>query len=222
MRRISKLWVTVAEIWPPPRWLWWVSTTPHLQIAGQGLSSPGAPWVPPGPPEDYPVNWPKSSSPNAPPEPRSDAPTRPPISLPLIRFQPHAEPWKTDVRNIRYSASWPGISYTYYDADDESNDSSDWGGTEIKLPVSLNQTEFSMKQFAKRMGQANYSGCNKWKKVWVAGFQEKKYRYNMREQNRLKQVRDGHLHWAMEVTDVSERFENCLPLGNFDNAEWIQ
>jgi len=28
-------------------------------------------------------------------------------------------------------------------------------------------------EFAKRMEQANYSAFNKWKKLWVAGFQEK-------------------------------------------------
>jgi len=50
-----------------------------------------------------------------------------------------------------------------------------------------------MKQFAKRMGQANYCAFNKWKKVWVAGFLEKKHRSIIRGQNRLKQVEDGPL-----------------------------
>jgi hypothetical protein len=35
------------------------------------------------------------------------------------------------------------ISYDEYDADDESDHSSDLGGAEGKLPVSLMQTEFS-------------------------------------------------------------------------------
>ena len=64
---------------------------------------------------------------------------------------------------------------TNCDADDESNNSSDLGGAEGKPPVSLKQTEFSLKQFTKRMGQANYSEFNKWKKVWVAGFFGKKH-----------------------------------------------
>jgi hypothetical protein len=45
------------------------------------------------------------------------------------------------------------MSYDDYDADDGSNDSSDSGSAEGKLPVSLMQTEFSLMQFAKRMGR---------------------------------------------------------------------
>jgi len=80
------------------------------------------------------------------------------------------------------------ISYNEYDADDESDDSSNLGGAEGKPPVSLKQPEFSLKQFAKRMGQANYSAFNKWKKVWVAGFLENKHLSIIRGQNRLKQL----------------------------------
>jgi hypothetical protein len=80
----------------------------------------------------------------------------------------------------------PEISYEEYDADDESNDSSDLGGAEGKPPVSLKQTEFSLKQFAKRIGQANYSAFNKWKKGWVAGFLEKEHRSIIQGQKRLK------------------------------------
>jgi hypothetical protein len=70
----------------------------------------------------------------------------------------------------------PEISYDEFDADYESDDSSDLGGAEGKAPISLKQTEFSLKQFAKRMGQPNFSAFNKWKKVWVAGFLEKNAR----------------------------------------------
>jgi len=59
----------------------------------------------------------------------------------------------------------PELCYDECDADDESDDLPDLGGAEGKPPVSLKQTEFSLKQFAKRMGQANYSAFNKWKKV---------------------------------------------------------
>jgi len=76
-----------------------------------------------------------------------------------------------------------------HDAADESDDSLDMGGAECKPPISLKQTEFSLKQCAKSMGQANYSAFNKWKKVWVAGFLEKKDRSIIRGQNQLKQVR---------------------------------
>jgi len=84
------------------------------------------------------------------------------------------EQWKTDVVGIADLPILLEISNVEYDADDESDDSSDLDGAEGKPPVSLKQTEFSLKQFAKRMGQANYSVFNKWKKVWMAGFLEKK------------------------------------------------
>ena len=116
----------------------------------------------------------------------------------------------------------PEISYDEYDADDERDDSSNLGGAEGKPPVSLKQTEFSLKQFAKRIGQANYSAFNKRKKVWVAGFLEKKHQSIVRGQNRLKKLRDGPLHWETAVADYLETFECWLPLDNFDNAEWIR
>jgi len=75
------------------------------------------------------------------------------------------------------------MAYDEYDAADESDDSSDLGGVEGKPPISLQQTEFSLKQFAKRMGQPNFSAFNKWKKVWVARFLEKKHRFIIRGQH---------------------------------------
>jgi len=81
--------------------------------------------------------------------------------------------------------------------------------------------EFSLKQFAKRMGQANYSAFNKWKKVWVAGFLENKHRSIIWGYNRLKHVRDGLLHWETAVADILATFENWLLLVNFNNVEWI-
>jgi len=114
------------------------------------------------------------------------------------------------------------MSYDEYDAADDSDDTSDLGGAEGKPPISLKHTEFSLKQFAKRMGQATYSAFNKWKKVWVAGFLEKKNRSIIRGQNRLKQVRVGPLHWETAVADFLATFKTWLPLVNFDNAEWIR
>ena len=156
---------------------------PPRQFPGQGPSSPGAPRVPPGPPGNHPVNLPTSSSSTPPPQPPSGAPGRHPISLQTKRFQPPAEPWKTDVAGIADLPPLPELSYDENDAAEESDDSSDLGGAEGKPPISLKQTEFSLKQFAKRMGQANYSAFNKWKKVWVAGFLEKKHWSIIRGQN---------------------------------------
>ena len=112
--------------------------------------------------------------------------------------------------------------YDDYDADDESDDSSDLNSAEGKLPVSLKPTEFSLKQSANRMEQANYSGFNKWKKVWVADFFQRKYQSIMRGQNYLNDVRNAPLHWEMAVSDFLETFENGLPLDTFDNGEWIR
>jgi hypothetical protein len=72
----------------------------------------------------------------------------------MKRFLPPTERRKTDVARIADLPPLPDISYHKYDADDESDDLSDLGGAEGKPPVSLKQTEFSLKQFAKRMGQA--------------------------------------------------------------------
>jgi len=129
------------------------------------------------------------------------APGEPPISLPTKRFQPAAEPRRTDVAGIADLPPLPEISYDEFDADFESNDLSDLGGAEGKAPISLKQMEFSLKQFAKRMGQPNFSAFNKWKKVWVAVFLEKKHRSIIPGQNRLKQQGDGPLHWEMAVAD---------------------
>jgi len=87
--------------------------------------------------------------------------------------------------------------------------------------MSLKQTEYSLKQFANRMGHPNFCSFNKWKKVWVAGFLEKKHRPIILGQNRLKQLGVGSLHWETAVSDFLETFETWLPLENFDNAEWI-
>jgi len=43
----------------------------------------------------------------------------------------------------------PEISYDEFDTDAESDDLSDLGGAEGKAPISLKQTEFSLKQFTK-------------------------------------------------------------------------
>ena len=96
------------------------------------------------------------------------------------------------------------------------------GRAEGKAAISSKQTEFSSKQFAKRIAQPNFSACNKWKKVWVAGFLEKKHRCIIPGQNYLKQQRDGPLHRETAVADFLETFENRLPLENFDHAEWIR
>jgi hypothetical protein len=69
----------------------------------------------------------------------------------------------------------PEISYDEFNADAESNDSSDFSGAEGKAPISWKQMEFSLKQFAKRMGQPNFSAFNKGRKPWVAGIHEKKH-----------------------------------------------
>jgi len=193
---------------------------PH--IPGQGPSSRCAPSRPPGPPESHPLDWPISSSPNPPPEPPSGAPERPPFSLPPKQYSPAAEPRITDAAGIKDLLPVLDVDYIEYDADDESDHLLDLGCAAGQQPMSLKQIEFSLKQFAKRMGQANYSVFNKWKKGWVAGWLEKKHRSIMQGQNHLKQIQEGPLHWETVVADVLVPFEDWLPLDNFDNAEWIR
>jgi hypothetical protein len=177
--------------------------------------------VPPGPPENHPVNTPTSSSSNPPPESSDSAARRTLISLGTKRFQLPAEPRKTDVAMITEFPPLPEMSYDNYDADDERDILSDLGGTEHILPVSLKHTEFSLKQIAEKIGYANYSAFNKWKKGGVAVFLEKKQRSIIRGQTWLKQVCNGPLHWEMAVVEFLETLETSLPLDNFDHAEWI-
>jgi len=190
---------------------------PPQKFTGHGPSSPGAPRVPPAPHGNNPVIRPTSSASTARGQ-LSDAPGRPPISLPMKWFQPAAEPWRTDVAGIADLPPLLEILYDESDADYESNDSSDLGGADGKAPISSTLTEFSLKQFAKRMGQPNFSTFDKWKKIWVAGCLEKKDQSIMWGQNRLKQLGDGPLHWEIAVADCLETFEIWLPLENFDNA----
>jgi hypothetical protein len=92
---------------------------------------------------------------------------------------------------------------------------------ESNPPISLNQADFSFKQFAKMMGQANYSMFTKWKKVYMAGFWEKKHWFSIWGQNCLKQVWDGPLHWETADADSLQPFADWLPLDIFDNRESI-
>jgi len=133
-----------------------------------------------------------------------------------------AEPRRTVIARIAHLLPLPEISYDQYDADYESDDSSDLGGAEGKALISLKQTEFSLKQFAKRMGQPNFSIFNKWKKVWVDGILEKKYRSTIGGKNRLKQLRDGPLYPETAVADFLETSQTWLHLENFHHAEWIR
>ena len=115
----------------------------------------------------------------------------------------------------------PDISHDEYDADCEIDNSSVMGRAKEKAPISLNQTELSLKQFGTMMGQPNFSAFNMWKKVWVARFLEKKHRSTIWGQYCLKQLRHRPLHWEMPVADIMGTFESWLPLENFNNAKWI-
>jgi len=194
---------------------------PQQQFPRQGLSSAAGPTVPPGLPRNKPVNQPTSSSSTSTPGPPSGAPDRLPISLQPKRFLPPAAQWKKAVRMIVDLLPIPDICYDNYDADDESDDSLDFGGAEGKPLVSLKQTEFSLKQFAKRMRQANHSAYNNWKKVWVAGFLEKQHWSLIWGQNQLKPLRNGPLHLVTAVADFFETDTSGLLLDNINNAESI-
>jgi len=118
---------------------------PQQQFPGQGPSLAGVLRVPPGSAGTNTVNRPTSSSFTPPPGHRSGAPGRPPISLPMQRFLQPVELRKTVVTRIADLPPFPEISYDEYDEDDGSDDFSDLGGAEVKPPVSLKQSEFSLK-----------------------------------------------------------------------------
>jgi len=123
--------------------------SPHHSSCRQGPSSPGALRVPQRLPGNHPVNQPTSSSSTPPPQPPSGAPGRQPISLPIKTFQLPAAPRKIDVAGIADLPPLLEMLYEEYDAADESDVSSDLAGAEGKPPISLKQTKFSLKQFAK-------------------------------------------------------------------------
>jgi len=194
---------------------------PQQQFLRRGLSSAGGPTEPPGLPRNNPVNQPTSSSSTSTPGPPSGAPDRLPISFQMKQFLPPAEQWKTAVTRIVDLLPIPDISYHDYDADDESDDSLDFGGAEGEPPVSQKQTEFSLKQFAKRIRQANHSAYNNWKTVWVAGFLEKKRCSIIWGQNQLKQHRNRPQVLLSAVADCFQTGGSGLVLDNINNAESI-
>jgi hypothetical protein len=79
--------------------------------------------------------------------------------------------------------------------------------------------QFSLKQFAKWMGQPNICAFHKWKKALGARFLGKKHQTIIRGQIRANQLRDGPLLWETAVADFLETFETLLPVENLDNVE---
>jgi len=178
--------------------------------------------VPPGPLENYWANWPIASSSKTPSVPPSGATGIPPISLTLKWSQPPAELGNADVTDIVDLPPMPATSYNDSDEDDESDYCSDSGGRKGKLPISLQQTKFSLKQFANRMGLLDKSALNKWKNIAVAGYLEKRHWCMMRGQNSVNHIREEPLHQVTEVADVLQIFPDWLPLVKCHNAEWIR
>jgi hypothetical protein len=191
---------------------------PSQQLTGQGSSSPGAPRVPPTTRGKIPVIQ-STSSVLIPYEQLPSAPGRPPMSIPTKRSQPALEPRRTDVPGYEDLPKLPEISYEKFDSAVEGDDLSDLGGAEGKASISLKQMEITLKQFAKRMGQPNFSAFNKWKNVWVAGFLKKNHWSIITGQNSWKQQRDGPLHWEMVVANCLDTFETWLLFENLVNAQ---
>jgi hypothetical protein len=123
-------------------------------------------------------------------------------------LQPAAEPFRADVVRIADLPSSPESSYDKYYADYQTEDSSDFGWAKGKALLSLKQTEFSLKQFAKRMGLPNLSIYNKWEKVWGGWFLQKMHRSIILGQHSRKQQQDGLLNWETAVAYVLETFES--------------
>jgi len=96
------------------------------------------------------------------------------------------------------------------------------GAAEGKVPISLKQREFTLKQFAKWMGHSNYSAFNKWKKLRVAGFLEKMDCGITRGHNNFYQLQDEPLHREIVVEDIVVIFENRLLLDPVHTAGWNQ
>jgi len=176
--------------------------------------------------EKNPVIRPTSSASTAPGH-HPGQPWRPPISLPTKRFQPVAELPRTDVPGNANVPPTPEISYDEYDADSERDISADMGDAEARAPISLSRMDFSLKQLPKQLWRPNFCTFNKWKRVWVAGFQENKHQPSIWGQNRSKHLRDGPLYWMTAVVIFLTTFEKWPPRENFVNAacrrrQWVQ
>jgi len=193
---------------------------PPYQFTGRGQSSQEAPPVPPALPGINPVIRPTSSA-SIPYGQLPGVPGGPPISLTMKQFQPAVERRMTDVAGSVDLHPSSEISYDKFDEDNQSNNSSDLGRAKGNAPISLKQTQFSLKEFPKGKGQPNFCAFNKRKKGWVAGFLQKKYRSIFLGQNRLNQQQSGPLNWEMAGAEFVESFKTWLPLENFNNAECI-
>jgi len=147
---------------------------------------------------------------------------RPPNSLSSEQLWLATEVRRTDVAWIADLLPLPVICNDIFDADAESNDLSDLGGSKAKAPISLKQMEFSLTQFAKQMGWPNCITFNSWKKEWVPRLLKKKHRSTIPAQNSLNYLPDGSLHRVTEVAGFLQTFNTWLPLEDFNNAEWIR
>jgi hypothetical protein len=87
----------------------------------------------------------------------------------MEQFQPAVEPCRTDVARIADLPPSPVISDDKYDADNDSEYLPNLGGAEMGATIRWKQTEFSLKQFAKRIMQPKSSTFNKWNKVCATG-----------------------------------------------------
>jgi len=101
-----------------------------------------------------------------------------------------------------------------------SNDQSDLGGAEGEALIIIKQNIFCLNQFATWMRLPDYTVSNTWKKVWLAGFLEKKHLGIIQTKNCLKQLPDGTLHWAKVVVNYLQTFQNWLQWANDDTAKW--
>ena len=97
---------------------------PPQQFTGQGPSSPGTTGVPPALPGKIPVIQ-LTTSASTPYGQLPGAAGRAPISLPSRRFQPAAEPRRTDVAATADLPLLPEIAYDAFDTDYGSADLSD-------------------------------------------------------------------------------------------------
>jgi len=88
-------------------------------------------------------------------------------------------------------------------------------------PLSLKSTESSWQKGSNRIGQANYSVFNMWKKVCMAWFLEKQHCGIICGQNDLTQLHGAPPLWETVIKDFWATFDHSLRLDTFHNASWI-
>lgn len=137
-----------------------------------------------------------------------------PGSLPMHRLQPAVNLRTTDATGVVDCPPVVQLFQNEFNTDDGCNNLQDNCGAKAKAPMGHKYTEFSVKQFAKSMGQRNFSSFSKWQNVQDVRILEKMHWSIFWGQNHQEMLQDGPLHWIILIAEDLEKLEEWLSLEN--------